>query len=161
MKNKIIWPEGKDFAFTVFDDTDFATLENVRSVYSFLQNNGFKTTKSAWPIKGHHKPLIGGSTCEDIDYLKWLLALQKTGFEIGFHNATYHTSLREETIKGIEKFKELFGHYPDSMANHADCLESIYWGNYRLTGIQEYLYNLLLRNRHKNLFRGHLKEDKY
>ena len=32
MNKKIQWPDGKDFAFTVFDDTDFATLKNVKKV---------------------------------------------------------------------------------------------------------------------------------
>ena len=26
---KISWPDGKNFAFTVFDDTDYSTLKNV------------------------------------------------------------------------------------------------------------------------------------
>ena len=36
MNSKIKWPEGKDFAFTIFDDTDDSTLENVKDVYAFL-----------------------------------------------------------------------------------------------------------------------------
>ncbi len=161
MKDKILWPEGKDFAFTVFDDTDFSTLKNVKEVYSFLVDHGFKTTKSVWPIRGDKKPRIGGPTCEDNDYLEWVINLKNSGFEIGYHNATFHSSLREETILGIERFNHLFGHYPKSMANHAGCHEGIYWGSYRLTGFYKFIYNLLTRNRHNGLFRGHIKGDKY
>lgn len=161
MNEKIIWPREKDFAFTVFDDTDLATLDNVREVYSFLADCGFRTTKSVWPVRGYKKPLIGGSTCEDSDYLDWLHKLKNSGFEIGYHNTTFHSSLREETIRGIESFVALFGHPPRSLANHADCLESIYWGNYRLSGFNELIYNLLTRNRNKRLFQGHIEESPY
>lgn len=161
MNNRISWPDGKDFAFTVFDDTDLSTLENVKEIYSFLAGHGFRTTKSVWPIRGNKEPLIGGATCEDSDYLKWVLELKDMGFEIGYHNATFHSSTREETIAGIEKFAELFGHYPKSMANHTGCKESIYWGNYRLTGLNEFIYNLLTRNRNKGRFRGHIQGDQH
>ncbi len=161
MSNRISWPEGKSFAFTVFDDTDFATLENVREVYSLLTDHGFRTTKSVWPIRGNKKTYIGGSTCEEEDYLSWVIHLKKIGFEIALHNVTYHSSCRDETIRGIERFNELFGHYPKSMANHACCHESIYWGNNRLTGFYEFIYKLLTRNHYNGLFRGHIKGNKY
>ncbi|NLO90875.1 MAG: hypothetical protein GX410_02620 [Elusimicrobia bacterium] len=161
MHKKIIWPDGKKFAFTVFDDTDLATLSNVGEVYSLLSDLGIKTTKSVWPIKGPRIPKLGGSTCEDPEYMRFLLDLQSKGFEIALHNVTYHSSEREDTVRGIEKFRQLFGHYPYSLANHADCEESIYWGNYRLTGINEWVYNLLLRFRHKGIFRGAVEGDKY
>ena len=35
-KSTFVWPEGKRFAFTVVDDTDAATVENVGAVYDFL-----------------------------------------------------------------------------------------------------------------------------
>ena len=161
MSSRISWPDGKDFAFTVFDDTDFSTLENVREVYSLLTSYGFQTTKSVWPTRGNKESLIGGSTCEDQDYLKWVYNLKNIGFEIGYHNATFHSSLRDETIRAIEKFKELFGHYPRSMSNHSYNEENLYWGNYRLTGLNEFVYNLFTRNRHKGRFRGHIEGDKH
>jgi hypothetical protein len=161
MDPKILWPEGKQFAFTVFDDTDLATLENVKEVYSFLSECGFRTTKSVWPVRGQRETRAGGATCEDKAYLEWLLGLRRDGFEIGYHNATFHSSLRDETIRAIERFAELFNHYPQSMANHVGCEESIYWGNYRLTGLHEKIYNFLTRNRNKDKFRGHIEGDKY
>lgn len=159
MNSKIEWPEGKKFAFTVFDDTDLATLENVKPVYDLLAHCGFRTTKSVWPLKGERQPLVGGMTCADQDYLNWILELQRAGFEIGYHNATYHTSTREETIRGINRFKELFGHDPYTMANHVGCDEAIYWGNARLTGVNEKVYNIFTRGRWKNKFRGHVVSD--
>ncbi len=48
MKTSVNWPEGKQFAFSVFDDTDLATFENVSGVYALLKDCGFRTTKSCW-----------------------------------------------------------------------------------------------------------------
>ena len=159
LNHRIQWPEGKDFAFTIFDDTDRQTLDNASEVYAFLADLGFRTTKSVWPLRGKDTPTIGGMTCEDPKYLEWVLKLKEEGFEIGLHNVTYHTSRREETIRGIERFYELFGYYPYSMSNHTGCYEGIYWGNARLTGIHEMLYNLLLLNRNKSKFQGHIESS--
>jgi hypothetical protein len=161
IKRKITWPDGKNFAFTVFDDTDLSTLENVKPIYALLTDLGLRTTKSVWAIRGNGKPLAAGSTCEDPDYLNWVGHLKENGFEIGYHNATFHSSLRNQTITGIERFAELFGHYPHSMANHSGCQEGIYWGNYRMTGLHELIYNLLTGQRRKGLFRGHIEGDPY
>ena len=73
------WPDNKRFAFTVFDDTDFSTVENTRPVYAFLAECGLRTTKSVWPVKGERKPFIGGATCEEPDYLGWVETLQTEG----------------------------------------------------------------------------------
>ena len=63
MPENITWPGGKSFAFTVFDDTDRATVENVGPVYRFLAELGFLTTKSVWPIRGNRSPMVvGGAT---------------------------------------------------------------------------------------------------
>ena len=48
---RVEWPEGKRFAFTVFDDTDSARLENVRELYAFLTDVGLRTTKTAWALE--------------------------------------------------------------------------------------------------------------
>jgi len=62
---QIDWPEGKAFAFTIFDDPDYDSVDNVAAVYSFLSEIGLRTTKAVWPIKGSGLPKIGGATCED------------------------------------------------------------------------------------------------
>ena len=125
---KIAWPEGKQFAFTIFDDPDFDTLENVATMYSFLSDIGLRTTKAVWPLRGCGTPKIGGATCEDKQYLKQIVSLQDQGFEVALHNVTYHTSTRDETARGLETFDRLFGHYPYSMANHSGCHEKYLLG---------------------------------
>lgn len=161
MSTRITWPEGKHFAFTIYDDTDLATLDNVKRIYSFLAECGLKTTKSAWPLKGEEEPELGGATCEDPDYLDWLLDLQKQGFEIGYHNATYHSSRRDDTIMGIEKFSQLFQNNPLTMAQHMDNKENIYWGSNRFNGINRFLYNILTRFKQHNQHHGHIEGNDY
>ena len=106
MYNKIKWPNNKDFAFTVFDDTDLGTINNLEPIYSLLDDFGYKTTKSVWPVKSKISPLIGGSTCQDEKYLNWVKNLKIKGFEIALHNVTNSSSIRADTIKGMEKYFE-------------------------------------------------------
>lgn len=153
------WPDGKQFAFTIFDDTDYATVENTRPVYDLLAECRLATTKSVWPLKGHEKPLVGGATCEDPEYRRWTQELRAAGFEIGYHLATFHTSRREETDAALKRFSEHFGTYPSCMANHVGCDEAIYWGANRLTGINQFIYNLATLFKWHRRFRGHIEGD--
>jgi hypothetical protein len=158
MSNRIEWPEGKKFAFTIFDDTDSQTLVNGPPVYNLLHDLGFRTTKSVWPLRGTEQPLVGGGTCEDEGYFDWVSQLQHQGFEIGLHNATYHTSTREQTQRGLDRFRQLFGHDPCALANHTGCREALYWGHERLTGVNSGLYRLLTKFKTEGAYQGH-RED--
>lgn len=137
----IQWPEGKKFAFTVFDDTDLATLENVREVYACLKDLGFRTTKSVWPLRGAGDWMSAGATCEDEPYVRWCLELQSQGFELGYHNSSYQGLGRQDIRRALDRFRELFGRDPKTMANHASK-EAIYWGKDRLSGWRRALYGL-------------------
>lgn len=162
MHGPIEWPDGKDFAFTIFDDCDYQTAENVRAIYDFFTEIGLRTTKTVWTVRGSEKPdekVTGGSTCDDEAYLKWVLDLQRLGFEIALHNVSYHTSPRERTLRGMARFRELFGHDPHCLANHTGCHEGIYWGDARLTGLHRTFYNLMHHNRYRNVFQGHVPES--
>jgi hypothetical protein len=153
----IKWPEQKQFAFTIFDDTDHETVDNARPIYQLLRDLGFRTTKSVWPVAQKRRSTIGGETCSNPEYLNFCLQLQREGFEIGLHNVTSHTSLREETRVGIEAFRTMFGEYPTTMANHNDCGESIYGGDARVSGLPRQLYRALNVYRYDGLFRGHVE----
>lgn len=156
MLAKIAWPEGKSFAFTVFDDPDLQTVDNGKPVYGFLAERGFRTTKAIWPLSGTQRGIGEGGTCGDPDYLKWAIELRDLGFEIALHNVTFHTSARPDTIRGVELFVDLFGDYPRALANHTGCRESIYWGSHRLSGARRALYRILQLPRWPTLrFHGH------
>ncbi len=156
---RIRWPDGKSFAFTVFDDTDNATIETVGPVYDLLQDLGLLTTKSVWAIRGSGEPRIGGATCDEPDYREWALGLQAAGFEIGSHGASPGTTPREEVRRSLDRFREIFGHDPDSLANHSGCRESIYWGDARISGSSRLIYDVLTRFHMRGLFRGHIEDD--
>jgi hypothetical protein len=141
--HKINWPEGKRFAFTIFDDTDNVTLENAPPVYKLLADVGLRTTKSVWPIPSSRPPKIGGLTCADPAYLRWVQSLVGGGFEIALHGVTATTATRQDIQRGLGVFRELFGHDPASHANHADALDSIYWGSDRLSGLTRHVYRAL------------------
>jgi len=159
---RIQWPDNKDFAFTVFDDTDWATIENTKPVYSFLKDLGFLTTKTVWPLSNPDKPEREGETCEDSDYLQWNLDLQKQGFEIAYHLNSYNSSKRERVIEGLDFFKEKFGAYPKSMANHLRNTEGMYWGSARLSfAITKFIYNAATRFHNSDIWKGHDPKSEY
>jgi hypothetical protein len=153
---KIDWPEGKKFAFTIFDDPDSQRLEDGKKIYSLLTDWGFRTTKAVWPLGPVREPNSPGDTCADPAYLAECHDLVRRGFEMGYHNATLHSSTRAETIQGLDAFREYFGHDPVSMANHYNE-EAIYWGPARLSGTRRAIYNLatLGRTRHRHF--GHVE----
>jgi hypothetical protein len=143
MNKKVLWPDGRAFAFTIFDDTDLATLENAPVVYQFLDGLGLRTTKSVWPIEGREAPRIGGMTCEDPAYREWVRCLQDRGFEVALHGVTHSTATRADIERGLEAFRQYFGADPACHANHTGALDSIYWGEARLTGAQRMAYRAL------------------
>lgn len=141
----ITWPDGKAFAWTLFDDTDYASVERLEPIYRLLDELGLRVTKSVWPLAGPGIPVCGGATCDDAGYLDWIRTLQSDGFEIGYHGATYHSSERELTRRSLERFAELFGQTPRCMANHSSNRENIYWGASRLSSWRRTAYRLLTR----------------
>jgi hypothetical protein len=153
------WPDGRSFAFSVFDDTDRSTLENAPRVYELLAELGFLTTKSVWPLPATAEAIEGGATCEDPAYTAWVQALQRGGFEIALHNVAPQTSTREQTIRGLERFRELFDAAPSVHTNHTGCREAIYWGDHRLSGPNRTVYNVLNRYASRGLYEGHLESS--
>ena len=127
----------------------------------FSTSRGCVPLNRCGPIRGERKPTIGGMTCEDAQFLNYHQLLQKRGFEIGYHNSTYHGVEREKIEEGLNRFRKNFGHDPRTMSNHADSVEAIYWGDARVTGFQKWLYNLLSKNRQKNAFFGHVPGERY
>jgi hypothetical protein len=151
--NAVRWPAGKAFAFSVFDDTDGASLEDVPAVYALLADLGLRTTKSVWTLRGEAGD---GLACDDPRYRAWAEGLQEQGFEIGLHNVCSRTSPRARTIEGIERFREVFGAYPSTHVNHSACRENIYWGSRRVSGSNRVIYDVLSRRSHRTAFEGHV-----
>lgn len=121
-----MWPNNKEFAFTIIDDTDNATVENVAPVYELLFELGLLTTKSVWvyPPRDHY---TGGSLVEE-DYYSFILDLKEKGFEICLHGVGSGSFTREEIIEGLQTYRKLIGDYPSMHINHAQSPHNIYWG---------------------------------
>lgn len=123
-------PPGKRFAFSVLDDTDDATLENIAPIYSLLRDYGFRTTKTVWPLDCPEgsRNFFAAETLQDKRYLDFVHGLHDAGFEIAFHGATMESSRRERTVEGLEVMRREFGRYPRLFCNHGQNLENLYWG---------------------------------
>ncbi len=131
---KLKFPNQKRFAFTIFDDTDLATVENVKPIYDLLLELKIFTTKSVWvyPTNDIQNPYYHSQTLEYPEYLDFVRGLKRNGFEIAIHNASMESSRREVTISAIDRFKDLLGFYPNVHANHESNKENLYWGHERL-----------------------------
>ncbi|MDB6087217.1 MAG: uncharacterized protein JWN85_1, partial [Gammaproteobacteria bacterium] len=152
-----MFPGAKRFAFTVFDDTDVATVESIRPVYELLYELGFLTTKTVWPL-GYDGPsaYAGSSSLEEEDYRNYLLLLQSRGFEIAFHGATMETSLRADTDRALQLFRTVFGGGPAAYAAHSRNRDNLYWGRHRFQfRLWRTLYQLLAGRRDPE-YTGHV-----
>jgi len=151
-----VWPGGKGFAFTVFDDPDSQTLEDSRVVYGCLAELGFRTTKGVWPIGPYREGGSRSESCENPAYRQHVQELQSSGFEIGFHGAALNTSSRERTLAGLNAFREYFGSEPLTMSNHFDNEEGIYFGADRVSGVRRWIYNAATFGNHARRYHGHV-----
>jgi hypothetical protein len=150
------WPLNKEFAFTIIDDTEFSTIENVKPVYDYLLSKDIKTTKTVWvyPARDSFK----GQTIQDKDYLEFLLQMEREGFEIQLHNVGSGRFTRREIIEGFEIFKEKFGRFPSLHINHASNPDNIYWGYKRYGLILRFLIRIL-KGRKRSYYGDEIESD--
>jgi hypothetical protein len=156
------FPGGKRFAFTVIDDTDVATVDNVAPLYALLQRLGMRTTKTVWPLScPEGSPDFSSSqTLEDPEYLDFARDLQRRGFEIASHGATMESSDRARTLRGLERMRDVFGQYPAVHANHSNNRENLYWGSARVDdAVVRRIYRLGLHG--PDTFQGHVETSRY
>jgi hypothetical protein len=121
------------FAFSILDDTDDATLENVAPVYEHLKDCGFRTTKTVWPLDCPEgsRLFFAGQTLQDKPYLEFVHRLAEDGFELAYHGATMESSRRERSLRGIEFLQKEFGVFPRLSCNHGFNRDNLYWGHKR------------------------------
>jgi hypothetical protein len=136
------FPDGKKFAFSIFDDTDVATLEYIRPIYELLDRLGFRTSKSVWPLPYEGRSDYEGSaTLDDPEYARYISHLQECGFEIAFHGARMESSERAEIQRAFEVYQQKLGHYPTAYAARGHNRDNLYWGADRFRfGIWRWLY---------------------
>lgn len=129
----ITFPGGKQFAFSIVDDTDLATLGRVKPLYEMLHRYGFRTTKTVWVLESNEPshPPNQGDTLRDPAYRAFILDLKKWGFEIALHGVRGGSSQRQDIIDGLEEFREALGEYPRIHINHSLNRDNVYWGEPR------------------------------
>src|SRR2546427_5781105 len=163
MTPRVQFPGGARFAFTVMDDTDVATVENVRPIYRLLDSLGMRTTKTVWPMPCEEgsRDFSRSETMGDPHYRDFVVDLQRRGFEIAFHCATMETSTRERTALALERFNSVFGAPPRVHSNHAFNRDNLYWGAARLDDpVLRLLYPLVFRQP-PNFFQAHCPGSPY
>jgi hypothetical protein len=157
MMNK--FPDNAEFAFSIFDDTDLSTVENVSPIYDLLDEIGMRTTKSVWPLASVAEAHVGGASLQNPEYLAFVLGLKRKGFEIALHNVRNACSKRSEIAAGLDEFKRLIGHYPRVHTNHAGNHENLYWGPARFATIAPFYRAMTsLHRRHSE---GHIENSSY
>jgi len=157
---RIHWPAGKKFAFTIVDDTDQSQVANTKPVYDFLAEHDIRTTKTVWPLRAKGKPITGGGSLQDEDYLRWVLDLKAKGVEIAMHGVADESSPRARVIEGLDTFKALIGNDPEMHVNHVGQKEGMYWGSARFDTPVRELYEAYLRVRKQNpQYAGHVENS--
>lgn len=161
-QNGLTFPHGRTFAFTIVDDTDVATADNIRPIYALLKELGLRTTKTVWPlsIDAPNSNFVGSETLEDAHYVDFVLGLQADGFEITWHSAAMESSTRPDLIRALERFAERFGHFPRIHVSHAENRENPYWGVDR---VDSKIVRWILRRGVKppDYYQGHVEGSPY
>lgn len=125
-----LYPDGYDCAFTFTDDADYGKLAYLKPIYAYLNSQHMYGLKTVWVRDSNDK--WGrywnwrAETTNNTDYYNWTLDLKLEGFNIGMHTVSGSDDTREQTIWGYEKFKKLYGYYPEVNILHSNNLENLW-----------------------------------
>jgi hypothetical protein len=131
------FPDGKQFAFTIVDDTDLATLDRIRAVYETLSKYGLRTSKTVWvvPTNDESNSTNLGDSLNDHAYRAYIKDLRARGFEIALHGVRGGSSRRDEIARGLEDFNREIGAYPSIHINHSRNRDNLYWDRFRFSDL--------------------------
>lgn len=158
----IHYPNGKKFAFSIFDDTDVATLDSIRPLYDYLYELNILTTKTVWSLDyDDHSHYKGSHALQNAAYAEYMVELQRRGFEIGFHGATMESATRPDIERALEKYIDVIGSAPEIYAAHSHNRDNLYWGASRFSSrLLRQLY-IKLSGEKADHFQGHDSESPY
>jgi hypothetical protein len=165
------FPKGKTFAVSFVDDTDLSTRANTKPVYDLLYEKHMNATKTVWVFRkqrassyrtdignGSQSSPLAGSTLEEPEYLDFVRDLKSKGFEIALHGVSAGNNLRDETIRGIDVFRNIFGEYPKINVFHQTNIENLYAGSAKL---DIFILKVLERLLHNSDYQGHKPHSPY
>jgi len=158
------YPFGKRFAVTMIDDTDLATLAELRPVYACLDEHGIRITKTVWPLPAV-APSGSGTTVDGVtatlanaQYAEFCQELSAKGFEVAMHTASGGNNTRDRTVEAYDIFEHVFGCPPKTNIMHGRNRENIYWGKSCIpVPVLARLASLL----ESQDFEGHRRESEY
>lgn len=147
------------FRFAIIDDTDDATLENIKPMYDFLYSKGIICTKTVWVYPPRDEP-SSGDCLQRTEYLEYIKELNNKGYEIALHNVGSGDYSRDEIVKGWQEFKDKLGFKPNIHINHSYNKDSIYGGQKRFNWPFNKVIQLLYPQ-YGGEFSGEIKGSKY
>jgi hypothetical protein len=157
-KETFTFPENKKFAFTIIDDTDTSTLQNIKPVYDLLYQNNIKTTKTVWVFNSESSNNSAdlGDSLQNKAYKDYVVSLKAQGVEIASHGAKGGSSERAEILLAMDEYTNILGETPNMFINHSQNRDNLYWGKERFTfPMIRFLYQFLGNNQ----FTGHKEGD--
>ena len=133
------WPYRAGFGIT--DDTDAATMEQVKAVYDHLLAKKIRTTKTVWAFEPAEKcgipatpdSTLRGVTLQDTEYLAYCKMLAENNYEICLHGASAGNNKRVATLKAFELLQREIG-VSDTFICHSKNADNIYW-NHKITSL--------------------------
>lgn len=153
---KLTFPNGKSFAFSIFDDTDVATLGSIKPIYDLLSHLGIQTTKTVWSLNyTEASDYRGSDSLQNEDYAEYMRELQRRGFEIGFHGARMESTERPGIEQSLDVFLKTIGHPPQIYAAHSMNRDNIFWGPDRFTCTLWRRLYMLISGESADHFQGH------
>lgn len=159
------YPNGAEFAFSILDDTDDATTANAPPFYELLYRLGMRTTKTVWPLSSPPEAqgiFFAGETLESAPYAAWVRTLQEQGFELAFHNASMASSIRDRSVRALERLRSEYDCSPRIHANHGQNRENLYWGAARYDlPVLRHLIGSALRSRPCDVYEGEIPDSPY
>jgi len=156
------FPEGKRFAFSIFDDTDVATLNSIRPLYDLFTDLNLKTTKTVWSLDFDGKSsFLGSDTLQNATYAAYMQELARRGFEIGFHGASMESSIRLHVERSLDIYRETFGEPPSIYAAHSHNRDNLYWGAARFSSRLWRAIYTRLNKEPADYFQGHDYKSPY
>lgn len=115
----------KKFILVLTNDPDHGKTEHYKKIFDRFNKLGLKWTVAVFNhIENDNSRLAKhcykGETnsLEDKKYREFILELRSQGHEIAWHGYSQISNSRDKFIKGLEEFKEIFGHYPFTYIEH-------------------------------------------
>lgn len=140
-------------------------MEQVRSVYNFLSDRGFPTTKTVWAVPPAERcglpPLpdstLRGITLQDEEYAAYCDALFAKGFEICLHGASAGNNRREVQAQALDLMRHRYGN-PSTYICHSKNADNLYWEE-QVTRLQPFRMLLQRMSHHRTL--GAVEDSPY